>query len=78
MSNPYQRKFIEQLFDPKFHWIFFKARLKANYERQHLVDAGLVKSAEYWGLHNAMNAVFEHLAQQEPLSPAEIDRLLND
>jgi hypothetical protein len=48
------------------------------YERQRLVDAGLVKSAEYWGLHNAMNAVFENLAEQEPLSLAEIDQLLND
>jgi hypothetical protein len=209
MSNPYQRKFIEQLFDPKFHWLFIKARLKANfidaplyrrsmsaifalitislvsithswltylivwvfpltilyhmsalaqftsehlwlsdsddnttksharfcgeappssksvqawsiwwlkiafyhlpvriavlcaelmvhdihhnhpkqdkegwtniiYERQRLVEAGLVTTAEYWGLHAAINAVFENLAEQEPLAPAEIDRLLND
>jgi hypothetical protein len=29
-------------------------------------------------LHTAINAVFENLTEQEPLAPAEIDRLLND
>ncbi len=39
------------------------------YARQQLEETGLVKSAEYWGIHNAAQAVFQNLADQDPLKP---------
>jgi hypothetical protein len=47
------------------------------YARQQLEETGLVKSAEHWGIHNAANAVFQNLADQDPLTPEEIDRIIN-
>lgn len=43
----------------------------AIYNRQQQVDIG-AKYQEYWGLHKAMEAVFQNLAEQPPLSEAEI------
>lgn len=48
----------------------------AIYNRQRQVQAGK-EYCEYWGLHNAMEAVFLNLAEQAPLSDEEIDRLIN-
>ncbi|WP_041392182.1 hypothetical protein [Pleurocapsa sp. PCC 7327] len=49
----------------------------AIYNRQEQVDAG-AEYREYWGLHNAMEAVFQNLAEQPSLSEAEIKRLLDN
>jgi len=48
------------------------------YNRQRLVDRGVVKSVEYWGLHNAIDAVFQNLAKQEPLSEEVVGRVINN
>ncbi len=45
--------------------------------RQHQVNVGL-EYREYWGLHNAIDAVFQNLAAQEPLSDEEIQCLINN
>jgi hypothetical protein len=37
-TQPYWRKFRQTLVSPKFHWFFFKSRLKANF-----VDAPLYR-----------------------------------
>jgi hypothetical protein len=47
------------------------------YARQRLVEAGLVKSDEHWGIHNAAKAVFQNLAEQKPLTQKEIDQIIN-
>lgn len=46
----------------------------AVYNRQEQVDAG-ANYREFWGIHNAMEAVFQSLANTPPLSEAEIKRL---
>jgi hypothetical protein len=46
----------------------------AIYNRQKQVDTG-AEYREYWGLHNAIEAVFQSLANTPPLSEAEIKRL---
>jgi hypothetical protein len=47
------------------------------YNRQQEVDTG-AEYREYWGLHNAIKAVFQNLAQQSPLDDAEIQRLIDN
>lgn len=47
------------------------------YNRQAQIDAGAKEYIDFWGIHNAMNAVFESLAQTPALSEAEIQRLIN-
>ncbi|MDJ0689706.1 MAG: hypothetical protein QNJ41_14480 [Xenococcaceae cyanobacterium MO_188.B32] len=49
----------------------------AIYNRQQQVDTG-AEYQEYWGLHNAMEAVFQNLSEQPALSDAEIKRLINN
>jgi hypothetical protein len=49
----------------------------AIYNRQQQVEAG-AEYQEYWGLHHAMEAVFQNLAQQPPLSDTEIQRLIDN
>ena len=49
----------------------------AIYNRQQQVDTG-AEYQEYWGLHNSMEAVFQNLAEQQPLSEKEIQRLINN
>jgi hypothetical protein len=47
----------------------------AIYNRQAQVDTG-AEYREYWGLHNAIEAVFQNLAQQPLLSDPEIQSLI--
>jgi hypothetical protein len=47
----------------------------AIYNRQIQVDAG-GNYQEFWGIHNAMEAVFQSLANTPPLSEEEIKRLI--
>jgi hypothetical protein len=47
------------------------------YNRQHQINAG-AEYREYWGIHNAMDAMFFNLAEQFPLSEEEIQRLIKD
>jgi hypothetical protein len=56
--------------EDKAHWC------NLIYARQQLAEAGLVDSVEYWGIHQAAQAVFQNLAAQVPLSPEEIDRII--
>jgi hypothetical protein len=48
----------------------------AIYNRERQLGAGL-EYHEYWGIHNAIDAVFQNLADQSPLSAAEIQRLID-
>ncbi len=49
----------------------------ATYSRQAQVEAG-AEYREYWGLHNALEAVFQSLADTPSLSEEEIQRLISN
>lgn len=76
---------IAVLSDPEicphdFHHNYPKADkdwANAIYNRQEQVDAG-AEYQEYWGLHNAIKALFQSLANTPPLSDQEIERLINN